>query len=101
MKPAELVTLEAKNHLALRGDLTQDNAMALLVQLTASIESTAQLSLDLSGLDNLDSAGLALLCQWLKLARAASCNVTFANASERVLSFAELYDLKDLLPFSN
>ena len=44
----------------------------------------ASIRVDLKAVSRADSAGLALLLEWLRLARAAKCELEFVNVPEQV-----------------
>jgi len=47
---------------------------------------------------HVDSSGLALLCEWYKLARRRGIELTFDNTPGRLVKIAELCNLKNILP---
>ncbi len=55
-------------------------------------------SVDLRGVTELDSAGVALLLEWRRLALARQTDLTFAGLGPRLESLAALYGVDDLLP---
>jgi phospholipid transport system transporter-binding protein len=55
------------------------------------------LSLDLAAVPAVDSAGLALLIDWLAMARARSCQLRYARPAETLLSLARLSEVEPLL----
>lgn len=58
----------------------------------------AQLDLDLGGVSRADSAGLALLIEWMRMARAAQCEIRFHHLPEQLLAIARAGELDGLLP---
>ena len=60
--------------------------------------SEAVSAIDLSGVTEVDSAGLAVLVEWL---RGAGRQVPVVGAPASLRSLAELYDLEAALPFQN
>ena len=61
----------APGHLTVRGDLDFDNAPAALAHGLALLGDAKECEIDLSGLRSGDSAGLAVLIEWLASALAA------------------------------
>ena len=55
------------------------------------------LTLDLSAIPEVDSAGLALLIDWLAIARARSCQLHFAKPGKTLLALARLSEVEPLL----
>ena len=54
-------------------------------------------SIDLAGVTNADSAGLALLIEWIRLARKQNCNIKFLNFPPQLLPLAGLFGVDHLL----
>lgn len=61
----------------------------------------ATLVLDLSGVERTDSAGLALLVEWLRQARRRQQNLHFRNIPAQLLAIAKASGLEDILPLTN
>jgi phospholipid transport system transporter-binding protein len=55
------------------------------------------LTFDLEAVPAVDSAGLALLIDWLAMARARSCQLRYAKPGETLLSLARLSEVEALL----
>jgi phospholipid transport system transporter-binding protein len=53
--------------------------------------------IDLSGVKDSDSSGLALLIEWLSIARAASRNLRYENIPTQLHQLARLSDVEELL----
>jgi phospholipid transport system transporter-binding protein len=87
----------APGSLRLRGELGFDNAGAILQQSLGAFAGQARVEVDLSGLAQVDSAGLALLLEWLRLARAEGRTVSFAMPSERLRALARLSGVEEML----
>jgi phospholipid transport system transporter-binding protein len=58
------------------------------------------LRLDLSGITRADSAGLALLLEWLRRARQAGTALTLENVPAQMRSLIEVADLDQVLPLN-
>lgn len=54
-------------------------------------------SIDLTGVNSVDSAGLALLIEWVRLGRRQNRNITFLNIPTRMLPLARLFGVEHLL----
>jgi phospholipid transport system transporter-binding protein len=57
------------------------------------------LILDLAGIDYSDSAGLALLLDWLKKAKAKKQHITFINPLPQMKAIAHICGLDEILGF--
>ncbi|HEV7633416.1 MAG TPA: STAS domain-containing protein [Steroidobacteraceae bacterium] len=97
---AEIVDLAAgdASGLALRGELTAQTVPGLWRQSSRLFgESRETLSIDLAGVTEADSAGLALLITWAGQALLAKVTLRYAAVPERLLSLARISEVEDLL----
>lgn len=80
---------------ALNGRLTVDTVTGVYNQ---TPDFTLQrLDIDLSGIEELDSSGLALLFYWKQLAEKKNCGLRLINPPEQVTTMARISDLDGLL----
>ncbi len=94
---AAFVALEAGGY-GLTAPLTFATVSALRAPGLALIGSAAaELSIDLQGVSQVDSAGLALLIDWLASARARACHLRYARPPEALRSLARLSDVERLI----
>lgn len=56
------------------------------------------LKLDLSGVTAADSAGVALLIEWVSRARRSKCMLNFLQVPEQVMAIARISDVESMLP---
>lgn len=61
-------------------------------------DDRASLTLDLKNIEHTDSAGLALLLEWMRSARQQHKVIHFKNVPPQLLSLANLSGLDDILP---
>ena len=54
-------------------------------------------SIDLTGVTSADSAGLALLIEWIRLGKKQNCNIRFLNLPAQLLPLARLFGVDHLL----
>ena len=54
-------------------------------------------SIDLSGVNSVDSAGLALLIEWVRLGRKQNCAIKFQNMPAQMMPLARLFGIDHLL----
>lgn len=82
------------------GELSFNTVNAVLTQSETTIfaHPATRLDLDLGDVTRADSAGLALLIQWMRMARAASCEIRFHHLPEQLLAIARAGELDGLLP---
>jgi phospholipid transport system transporter-binding protein len=89
-------------HYALSGELTMKNVPKVALK-TASVigAMNGEVSVDLSGITRADSAGLALLIDWLRIARRAKVSLRFEKLPEQLTQIAEVCDLHSILPIEH
>lgn len=86
---------------ALSGDLTFATALEKLEDLRRELSQPGQpATLDLSGVTRVDSAGLSLLLELTRVARAHRRELSFTGAPEPLLRLAGFLGLADVLPFA-
>ena len=82
---------------ALRGDVSFRTAESILRASNGLFKGKANLELDLADVSQTDSAGLALLLEWMRKAAAAGGDIRFSNIPEKMQAIAIASDLDDLL----
>ena len=92
-------TLEdlGEGRFALSGEMTFDTAERILKASEEPLEEHTQLSIDLSGISNSDSAGLALLLEWVTWANHTVREIRFSGMPERVMAIARTTEVEPLL----
>ena len=78
------------------GDLSQELALNLQAVAQGSDEHT-QLEIDLSEVTDSDSAGLALLLEWVTWANHSVREIRFTGVPEKVLAIARTTEVEPLL----
>lgn len=61
----------------------------------------ADVSVDLAGVTRADSAGVALLLEWLRQAHAAKAQLTFYNPPAQIRAIIDFCSLGDVIPLSD
>lgn len=82
---------------ALSGEMTFDTAERILRESEDPFEEHTQLEIDLSGVTASDSAGLALLLEWVTWANHTVREVRFTELPERVMAIARTTEVERLL----
>ncbi|MGH8282861.1 MAG: STAS domain-containing protein [Gammaproteobacteria bacterium] len=59
------------------------------------------IQLDLSGVTATDSAGLALLIEWISRAQRSKCKLSFLHVPAQVMAIARISDVDKLLPLAS
>lgn len=78
------------------GVLDATTVTALLKQSRESFAGSSRLELDLGLVTESDSAGLALLLEWLRMARHASQQIHFSNMPAQISALARISEVDDL-----
>ena len=79
------------------GVLDASTARDVLEQSEARFEQFKDLDVDLGGVGESDSAGLALLIEWLRLARQSQKAIRFANVPAQIEALARISEVEDLI----
>ena len=79
------------------GSLHFTTVSGLLPQGIGAIESGRAAVIDLAGVKDSDSSGLALLIEWLSVAKAASRDLRYDNVPTQLHQLARLSEVEDLL----
>jgi phospholipid transport system transporter-binding protein len=98
--PATVTRLQADGagRFRLSGAATMGTVAALRAEgLQAFAASSGDITVDLAGLTRVDSAGLALLIDWLAWARTTSRALRFAALPESLRALARLSDVEPFL----
>lgn len=89
-------------HFQLAGDLSFATVPQVYLETDTLFGSPeAALVLDLSRVERTDSAGLALLVEWLRQARRLHKNLHFRAIPEQLLAIATASGVEAVLPLSN
>jgi phospholipid transport system transporter-binding protein len=82
---------------ALQGEMSFDTAERILKASEKPFEEHAQIEIDLSGVTGSDSAGLALLLEWVTWANHTVREIRFEGMPERVMAIAKTTEVDGLL----
>jgi phospholipid transport system transporter-binding protein len=81
----------------LTGDVDFFNVMSLYQQSLPQINLCQALHFDFSGLKSSDSSGLALIIEWIKLAKKQNKPIRYSHLSQDILSLAKISGLDQLI----
>lgn len=95
-----MATLEERGdgRFALQGELNLATVDTLLEESGRLFQHQPPAWIDLAGVSHCDSAGVALLVEWLRRARADGRKLRFANPTPQILEIVKVTDLNTLLP---
>jgi phospholipid transport system transporter-binding protein len=91
---------QGDNLFALSGELDFDNVPGVWKESLALFSTAPALILDLSGVTRTNSAGLALLIEWLRLARQQGKPIEIRNVPEQMRALISASGLDEVLPLS-
>jgi phospholipid transport system transporter-binding protein len=86
-----------KDRLMVSGDLDFSTVMLLWKQSLPLISSVKELNFDLAEVSNSNSAGLALLIEWLKYAKTAKKPIRFMQIPEQLKSIISAAGMDEVL----
>jgi phospholipid transport system transporter-binding protein len=94
-------TVELKNvgdsRFELHGKLTFETAASALEQSKKLFADHDRIAVDLANIVDADSAGLALLLEWINWARHYVREIRFENIPKQILAIARISEVSDLL----
>src|SRR5689334_1019978 len=93
-------TYDVPGNIRVAGNLVFDTVRDALKQSAQAFGSDGPLSIDLSKVTNADSAGLALLIEWYRLAERDKRKLEFIGAPKQLRALAKISDLETVLPFA-
>lgn len=91
---------QGNGHFAVDGDLTFATIDKDTIKSFAFLTSTKTVTLDLSRVANTDSAGLALMIEWVRHARSQRTQLIFNKIPKQLLNLAKLSGLDDSTYFT-
>jgi len=84
----------------LEGELDFQTVPDVLDRSAPVMAGEGAIQVDLQGVTRADSAGLALLLEWLRKSKRAGRSITFVNVPGQLLSIARICGLEEILPLS-
>lgn len=91
------LTAAGPGRFELSGEVGFEDAARLLAEGDAAFASLESVEVDLARITRADSAGLALLIEWLLAARGAGKLLRYRNVPPAVVSLAGISDVAELL----
>jgi phospholipid transport system transporter-binding protein len=84
--------------MGIEGALDFDSVVSLLAESRRRFPREQRLEIDLQGVRRANSAGLALLLEWVELAHRLGISLRFTNLPESLMRLAAVTNVSDLLP---
>ncbi len=81
---------ENTGHFVIDGDLTFATIDKQTLKSFSFLKAAKEVTIDLSRVSNTDSAGLALMIEWIKYSRQNRTQIAFKNIPEQLLNLAKL-----------
>lgn len=88
-------------HYRLTGSLVLETAAGVLAQGEAAFAGEPRARVDLSGVSDADSAGLAVLIEWTRAARQGGRRIVFEALPARLAGLAHIGGVAELLPVTD
>lgn len=88
---------QGEGHYALSGELSFDTVAGLLNSSRGLFDAEKKISIDLSGVTHSDSAGLALLIEWLRTAKRHSGHLQYHALPPQLKALASISEVDELL----
>ena len=82
---------------SITGSMTFDTAEKILRASEEPFEEHSQIEIDLSGVTDSDSAGLALLLEWVTWANHSVREIRFSAMPEKIIAIARTTEVEQLL----
>ncbi|MBW9265295.1 MAG: STAS domain-containing protein [Candidatus Thiodiazotropha sp. (ex. Lucinisca nassula)] len=80
-----------------QGEMTFSSVKDLLLHSNKLFSAVEELEVDLSQVDHADSAGLALVLEWMAQAAERNARIVFTGVPESMVSIARLCQVESLL----
>ena len=93
--------LTADNRLQVSGELSFKNVPELVLMSQKYFENSDGLDVDLADVNRADSAGVALLIEWQRLAQKQKKSINFFNIPSQMMAIARLCGVDELLFLKN
>jgi len=97
MAEAKIEKLDEGN-LIVSGTLSFVGVVPVLEMSKSFFSGSSPLVFDLAAVEKIDSAGLALLVEWMCMAEKSGQNISFKNPSKQLIDIAKVSGLDEVLP---
>jgi len=87
-------------HWSISGDFGLETAAAMLASGESAFAGVPAAAVDLSGITDADSAGLAVLIEWVRTARQSGRRIEFSGLPPRLAELARIGGVAEILPIA-
>lgn len=95
---AQQVEVDADGKFLIKGDLDFQTVPRVWRASQSLFANSQSLRIDLSGVESSNSAGLALLIEWMRFAESSNRSIEFQNLPEQMKQVAQLCGIEEKLP---
>ena len=95
------VSLGGDDTILVRGNLSVETVAGYRDDGVLLMKDLDTIVIDLSGCEITGSAGIALLIAWQREAARAEKEITYRNASEKLLAIADACGVSEIVPFAS
>ena len=99
--PLAILSSESAGSYAIKGEMSFASVEQLLADSLPLFADDSGLLFDLSHVEHADSAGVALLVEWLRISKQRQVQLQFRNIPSQMLAIIEVSDLQQRLPITN
>ena len=100
-RPACRLEQQDPSHWRVSGELDLETAAGMLSAGTAAFAGVPRAEVDLSAVTDADSAGLAVLIEWVRGACTSGRSIAFRGLPPRLAELARIGGVADLLPVAD
>jgi len=98
--PKKIEIINENNVLMVIGELDYSNAITLFENSLSEIDKLSQLKFDLSKLKTCNSVGLALILEWVKVAKKNNKPIQFQAIPSQLQTISQAAGIESLIPRS-
>lgn len=93
------LSISEKDCLCVAGDIGFDNVVDACNQGVELIHSMGKITVDLSGINQADSSCLAMIVEWVRVARSEHKDIEFVGTPRGMMDLGRVCGLDTILPF--
>jgi len=94
------VELQSVGNLAVKGELSFGTVTSILEQGNDLLAEASEITIDLQGVTHSDSSGLALLLEWIGVAKQNQQSIHIINVPAQMIAIAKATGIDKILPIN-